>query len=869
MEEIKTLFDTLSSTTLTEQGLFTSLEQYASYVRNTLSVNENREDFAQVYILFLKNFTKFYYNVEGKELDDNWVNLLIACFENIKNIVFNDNEQNETSDLKVLYLLKILKEDTTAPQNIERIYSYAETLLEDLSELEFVFEIKGEQGDYYFPLSNIIQQVIYSKFFCNQANKINPGNIHLLQMAVRLFQKNSDINRTLNDLIHNYNLKFINYLSNDCKLLDDKELHNYHNNRVMVFLNENNNMVLIRNDKKEYFSNDKKEYFSNNKSVEEERNSKGDVIGFFVEEKLGKGNAKSFDDLIDIEENRIPLLKLLFDNENMNIFLKESLFQNSKKEIIPVNPYCKNDKFIIYPSNTGYESKSPLPQNDPRYNLYTIKNEDSDNPLDRITFGLCWFLLSQKNTGTKQLLNAGYDCDWYQNKILSNWILDPRVNKKDIKELIKLLVTELRECIDLNELSDRDIRSQSFLPFDGDISNILLQKILGKDAEKDDLNYQVVKTKLIRDDDSENISLSIENTLVPISDIKSEDETFDFENLYQETVYIIKSNKENEYSIIDQNTLKSIHTIQEIQKKCLPYNLFRKNGKVLFNELCKKMELFKDGFSDTRITNNYPCLKKIEEQYYIRILYNLVWLKINTDDKVQTYINIIKSHQTISFNNTIEQIQKVLKEQKNGLFIIPKDQYSSDSVLLSAYNKYYKPTSTRDSFDLYNNNIYIENGKYFYNNKQIDKLAFLTDNSLNGTATKNGLQKRLDKETTDIRDSNGNGLTIQDILTRNEINTLMVYCIFGTEEAKEQIGKFLEVKDIISEVIIENQLNSSHIDVEMGNAANQIFKQNIKDYSGFIPVFREFSMPKKCIFPDQMLDNPQKVVCLFIRKKEL
>ena len=61
-------------------------------------------------------------------------------------------------------------------------------------------------------------------FFWNQEDEsIKPYNIRLLQMAVRLFEKNKNINPVLDRLKDECNLLFIDYLSNTCALLDDKE----------------------------------------------------------------------------------------------------------------------------------------------------------------------------------------------------------------------------------------------------------------------------------------------------------------------------------------------------------------------------------------------------------------------------------------------------------------------------------------------------------------------------------------------------------------------------------------------------------------------------------------------------------------------
>lgn len=858
MVEIKSLIDALSSNTLNEQGLFKCLEKYRSYTSDTNMVSQHREDFALVYTLLIKKFTEFFYNDNTKKVDDKYVNYLLNCFENIKNIVLNNEQNEETSDLQVIYLLKILREDTVESDDRERIYKYAEKLLDNLSGLEFIFDIKDEKNEYYFPLSNIIQHVIESYFFDNQENEsIKPSNIHLLQMAVRLFEKNENINPVLDRLKNKCNLLFIDYLKNTCTLLDDKELHNYHENRVMVFINNNSNKVLIRNDKKEYFN--------NAKSIQEEKNSKGKTIGYFVEKELGKGDVRSFDELIDEEENRIPLLKLLFDSNHKNIFLEKSLLRTNK-EIIPINSYCNNDKSIIIPNSNGYACYDTLPKSNPRYNAYTIQNKDSDNPFDRVTFGFCCFLLSQKNIGTEQLFVNGNDQGWYQNRILSNWINSPEVKISDIKVLHNMIVNELRDYTDSKKLSNKKINSQLFLPLSGNIVNDTINKIKNTKA----IDYEIIIANVKRKRFSDEITFSINTESISQDEIKTLDgDNFDFEKIIQDQVYLVRDCTNHEYLIMDQQPLISYYSTQEIQKNCLPYDAFKDNHKVFFNNLSEKMKLFNEGFSDSTITQDYPCLKNLEEQYYIRILNNLVWVGINKLTQVNSYSNIIKKHQVISFEKSKEKVKEFLKKQDDGVFIIPKDQYYSDSVLFNAYNKYYKSTSSRDSYCLFDNTVRKKGNKYFHRNSEIKQIAFITDNALVGTSTNNGLNARFDAETTDITDSEGKKVTITDIMSTNSINKLEVYCIFGTEKAKEKIKENLEKKGIDCEIIIENKLNDKSIKHKLiiSKDMNQFNSQ--KDKQEFIPVFREFNMTKKCIFPDQMLDDPQKAICLFIRKKEL
>ena len=862
MIDINKLIITLSSEKLSREILIECLDDFSKYTKDTQSVNKNYKEYAQIYCLLLKGFTKFHPEIENPKYI---CKTIFSCFQNIQNITHIEKDRKETtSDLKVIALLKILREVGTTSNKRDIINDYAVPILDILSDIEFIFDIKDENGEYYFPLSNTIQHIISSKRFSNFENgSIGEKDLRLLQLAVRLFKKESEIEKTLDSLKKDCNLKFINYLMSPCVLVDQNTLPNYLKNRVMVFINPDNNQVLIRNDKRDYFSN-----CNPAQKVQEEKNYKGTPIGFFVEEHLGIGHFSSFEKLLEDEANRIPLLQLLFDKEYKNIFLDKALFKNNKNEIIPVNPYCNKDNYIIYQEKEDkYRIIESLPPDEPRFNLYTIRNNDSNSEFDRITFGLCWFLLTQNNISTQQLFTPKSDNDWYQNIVLNNWIESPRVNMEAIKHLINKVIKELSDSCKRGELSKKQIISQCFLPLDGNLANTIICK---KYKGNKDCNYQVLKVTINSDyDETTESTFSVCGDNVSITKELIKDDSLELETIKNsETAYVVKMENPSGYFFDQQNYLESLHSVQCIQKNSLPYNLFIKEGKGLFDILYEKMNLFDAGFLAFEITQDYPCLKDKQEQYFIRILYNLVWLGIKNRSEVLTYYNIIKKHQNISFDKNKAGVKTTLGKVKDGTLIIPKDKWTSDSVLYSANGKYYKLQAYRDGYNLFDNEIDLNNGKYTIHNKIIKEIIFLTDNSLHGSATIKEFRKRLNTQTSDITVKDRGNITIKEILEQNQINRITVCCIYGTEKAKDNIIKALKEDNIQCEVNIITKIENYCLDEETVEDCKTLFDKT-KEYTNFIPVFREFSMPKLCVFPGAMLDDPKHAICLFIRKKEL
>lgn len=856
MNNIETLAITLSSQSLSEKVLNNCLEQFFEFSTNTENISIEPARFAKVFVLLLKGYTK-HYNNKLEKLSIGTTNKLHSGFMNIHNIALQNMSIDNSSNLKVIFLLKLLREDeSTSPDKLEKLRRCVDSIMDLLPEIEIVFNIKDNEGKYYFPLSQVIQHII-GNYYNSSNETIDIYDVRILQLAVRLFQKDTDIQEILEKLEKDFNMRFIHFLSGSCRIVDSNDSLNYRKNKTMIFIDKETNNVLVRNDDKNYFSGEN--------HIDTERDCEGNPIGYWIETPLGKGNFTSFNEIIKKEAYRKILLKILFDEKKQNIFLEDSLFETIEGEIISVNPFCFNDKYIIYPIKSGYKTMEELKEDEPEYNLFSIKKPESDNPYDRITFGLCWFLLRQKAITTEMLFAKRTNDDWYQNQIIENWIDNPLVTGEDIKHLMNKITEELSECCDTEGVKNQDIKSQCFLPLDGMIVNTLCSKIIGKDSA----SYQIMHATESESNSNEIITSG--KTIINKENIEIIDESFEWSPItHFKTIWIIQGQQPDKYYIANQYLLCDAYTIQCIQKNSLPYNTFKDNGKELFSKLETAMELFAEGFKDSSITKELFCLKCLEEQTFLRILYNLVWLKINTESQIEKYRSIVKAHHSIKFQQTKNEIKELLRKIEHGTLVITKDLLPADSVLASAYNNYYINTAKRNKYNIYCNEISREGGTYQNYDKKITEILFITDNSLKGNATIRALKKLFNKNTTYLKDSKGNKITITDIMEKNSIKKLNIVCIFGTEEAKTVIERFLETKQIQFEVQVLKEIPNCKTNERTIKQALTLFPDNeLNQKDSFYMVFREFSMPKKCIFPSVMIDNPQKAICLFIRKKEL
>ena len=223
------------------------------------------------------------------------------------------------------------------------------------------------------------------------------------------------------------------------------------------------------------------------------------------------------------------------------------------------------------------------------------------------------------------------------------------------------------------------------------------------------------------------------------------------------------------------------------------------------------------------------------------------------------------------------------------LLCVPKDGRRSDSVLNSIYEKYLKSKSVREKNDLFDDSIELIDNGYYHNGKYIKNIMFLSDNFERGGATIRMLKTYLNLDTSNdsieeqnyvenarkrsqkyyITDDDGNKklVGIENILKKNNCE-LEIHSYYGTTEGKLTIEHFLDEKNIKNVIVsYEKEIvnKKSQIDDEIKKIGGKWGKINSDVYV----VVREFNMTKGNVFPEEMLKNPQKAICMFIKKEEV
>ena len=120
-----------------------------------------------------------------------------------------------------------------------------------------------------------------------------------------------------------------------------------------------------------------------------------------------------------------------------------------------------------------------------------------------------------------------------------------------------------------------------------------------------------------------------------------------------------------------------------------------------------------------------------------------------------------------------------------------------------------------------------------------------------------------------MTDKTGNKILvgIDDIVEKNSCS-LEIHAYYGTKEGLEEIKHFLIKKNIKNSTVSYGReiiKKASQIDDELQRLGEKWKKTNSDVYT----VIREFNMTKGNVFPEAMLKNPQKAICMFVKKKEV
>lgn len=848
--------------------------QKSFFTLTTDYIDTNRPRVAQTFESLLEQIQKRFLEIDEIPIDI--LNDIYLIFKNIEHIHINADEEEKTDgSIILLRFLAFLRQHNSIDgdnnfSNIGEIRDILGIVAENLEQIQFVFDYKISDK-LVFPIDKLLVGVIKDSHFLSQIKKFDPRDYYALKLAVRFFKKGSEGNILIDEIKNESNLRFIDYLNQDCILIDTKGMLNYQKNGVMVFWNSQTKKVLVRSNNDDYF--DKNSIISGERSyeIEHELTKDGKVrIGSFIEFCRDESDhTVSVDDLMKTPTDRVKVLKLFF-TEGRNIFLPNALIEAADGTLTSVNPFVSHDQYVIKENEKSIISVDVKGALSEYTNLaLMVSHRDICN---RVTVGT-FALLADINSNLWESLLEPYDeGEFYQNQMVRRWMVET-TDPESIGQLLRALYDELRYCGNtFQEIRDYAIKRQHFYPLQADIKEYIV--VLGENFDKTAVVVEGVVTEV---DGDPTIHIKGEKVIMSPERIVDSENILDM--LENRKVYCISCN--GQLYVLNQEMLKALYGLKDVFPQCLSFAAASKITHTQYDDLKKAMLLHKDALvagAEKAFSLQVDCF---DDQVYYRLIHNLVAYGIDAN-KVGTYFDIIRAHDKLIFNEI--KSDPYFKMEEEGVLYVPKDNYSTDSALSSVNDRYIKRKSMRDAVSLYEPRLEYRREEYWRYGHKISKIVFLVDNFESGSGTINSLAAYLEiNPTTDMQKAvektkariqryyysvsdKEKFVSIDEILKKNKC-IVEVHAFYGTDEASQKIDAYLDNNGIKHEPTSFMRF----IQCKVEAIKEDVLKiwPGCKVKTDKYAVIREFNMTKINVFPDEMLSDAGKAITLFVKKAEI
>lgn len=885
--DILTCLQVLNSGSIDKEIYQTVLDIFSKFSVRTEDVAANREDTATVFYLLLSSCQKLFEVDALGKLPSIIQEKLLTSFSNIERLYHEASTQEvQTSYIKAIWFLSELK-NKAAENRVDNISSTqlresAESLLDILDDIRFLFDLKDDDGNGVFPIHKVIAAVIRQNDFMSSRRRITKEDIRVLQLAVRLFT--SSESEALDTLRNKCNLGFIDFLQPNCEIIDTIDFLNYQYNGTIIFYRAADKTVLIRSEHKDYF-NRSNEF---NHVVDKEIDYEGNVIGWFIKYHLEQTDRLiDFSDLMREESSRLNFLKLMFDSNFYNVLLQKSIVRKSDGSLLPINPYCDQDKIIIKGKLNDRKGKI-APKSQVRnllqgHRICSIKSKD----MNYLTFGLCTLLLTISNSGVESLcLNQLDENAWYQEQVINNWI--DIVDEDAVISFLNNWYKQLQYCDRNSEFAKVHIQEIDVLPLSQSIEKIYkkLWPSMGQSERVfcgtivfEDGHYilDVSPRETVASYEMRGKEITIED--VYIDTLTDEENNYRWDSMSGTKLYFLYSPTNKCGHIVNTEVAKTVSGIEWILKTSLSYAVGCNVTDIEYEDTAKRMRLYSDAYKDVARKKRICMPEDLDSQIYLRILHNLIWSNVTVDTK-DKYFTIIQSHQIADFEE-IDKDPYFMRTNDTTLYL-PKDAYEQGSVLSDIYEKRLKHNTKREPRSLYQERVTRDEfNNYYINDHKIEEIVLLTDNFINGASTKAtlcaylgiaipGWEERIEEASETIHKlyCDGKQVSIKEIMQNNSAK-LSVHGYYGTEEGVIQIDGFLSNNNIdYKETSYSKELTTKAEDIII--EAKSIWgNKNVKGIKRHHRLFiREYNMPKTKVFPDGMCGNLDYVICFFVSKPE-
>lgn len=850
------IYKTIKLPNVDEKVLYKSIVNFSSL--NTRELDQTKKLTLDVFYLISAH-------IKDRELaNSKLIDKYKKSFENIRTL--DTNGMQENSKILVFKFLKELHNNILDQEankdTFKKMCENIEEIFEELDSIRYVFRIQNEDKTLFFPISYLLFNVLLNdeQFYDNDTL------IYKIRIALEIFKTGEfdDEKNILSQMEKKYNIKLISYMMDaSYMIVGGKEKWKDHlkKNKVICIV-RNQNEVYIRHPSKSYFTeNIIRDY--NIDKIQNEKNYNGYNIAYFVEFKLNDNiQLTSIEDILLKNDYKLKmdLLYLSFNQKYKNIFLENSLCIDQNK-IRLVNPFCKNDKYLITLKNqveikSRYFDKSITEALDVYYQNILIGKE-----LDFMMVGsLIKLLRINCDLSEGCFDNLDKITNDFQNSIILMW-LDGLSENDRITSLSKLLSCfgEDVKYVSTYSIEIKDLKWFAFkLPV-----NEILKRILSNDKiciisdASLDMIYRVENRNgvVVKNKNGEEVD---KNEIV-CNDEYNEGECLLSDGKYYLDKTLIAAFKIREkISKINQN-------LNDFSDYIEPKHI---NG---FKQIRDVMDLQK--YALLRVGEIKCDPRSI---YNIRILNHLFAHEI-TIDKQNDFIHMILFHGRTTFKEGCEGLHKLFEP---NILVVPKERIDTDNTLSSVYDQYLKFYTKRQT-PIHSSSLNLMDNKYYLEGDEIKEIYFLFDTVLSGKQTKDNLinyfpeYKNKFKNAENIKDRSQKYIceertvTIKEIMEKNGIDKVTCVFINYADDCKweEKVDNFFKTIGLKYKIEKCKSINFSDVKTKcIFNFAEKIYNHKIKD--NFYPLIREFNMPKRSVFPKDEMNHPEWISSIFVLKKE-
>lgn len=638
---------------------------------------------------------------------------------------------------RLLYNLE--KNDTS---NSAKVY---ELLGEDITPVDWIFSLK-KNDKFLYPLGTIMNDVIRNNYF-------DVKTLFNLSFLLRIYVKHkindNEILTKIDELSKNYNIKCLEYIRAGGKQLLSSQ--NVNENGTMIF--RHNEKVLIRSTKKYYFG--------PKQSINEEKDSKNNVIAYFIEYCLPTNDIKFFsltEFLRNAEPNaeKFEFIKKIYQKGHFNNFYQDAIYLNKQTHKYKfLNPYGSLDEKILIPAGKKYEKYNNdeegffdlLNASDKQYSLrqsiiwsrkqFDILTLDFFSELTRLNkrpINLESDEISEsdflQNSLFKQYFeNCGYFnedtilnyLDFIQNNIFD--LNNAEVEMNDDMKLIFPYKIYAPDCFSdvcyLYKHRLEDIQGE-FCQFK--IFNRGLEKCIevnGKEVEIKDIEKNILN------------SSDIDNLNVP-SSIK--------EGFFDEQNSVLYYDRQ-----LTAVAKKLINFNQKIENYYLTYEVLKSKSDTSLKSIIDLIAAIKLDSINYDVFSVSP-MEEVESILWYKLMWHFVIMGWKSE-QINSFLDLVLNrHYTgcaLDYQDTVsnwyQSVNKMISDDSNLVFTKEKKQDTTLDNYIAEISTSLggKQAITQTDFD--QSKVRLENNKFYYNEREIKTIVILVDNIMGGTSLKNAL----------------------------------------------------------------------------------------------------------------------------------